>query len=94
MSTTDSKIIIRFNKPTILDYFPYKTIIQVNNTETGGCQYFIQSSKNDKEPQWVTLGQLLEHVLSDNIHKTEFINQCLESYNDESEENCVIVSFK
>lgn len=93
MSTPDSKIIIRFNSPTSLDYFPYKTIIQVNNTETEISQYYIQSSKLENKPKWITLGQLFEHALSENIHKSEFIQKCLESYNGDSEDDtCVILS--
>ncbi len=93
MSTTDSKIIIRFNSPTSLDYFPYKTIIQVNNTETDIAQYYIQSSKLETKPKWITLGQLFEHALSENIHKAEFINECLKSYNGENEDDtCVTLT--
>ena len=89
-----SKKIVRFIKPTHLEYLPYKTIIQVDNPDTEDCIYYIQSSKDKNSPKWITLGTLLESVLANSIDNQELIDKCLEVYNEDSDKGCVILTFK
>ena len=42
--------------------------------------YFVQVSKNIEIPHWVRFGALLELMLSDRIHESDFLKSCVDKY--------------
>ncbi len=80
-ASIDLKIIIRFSKPTNLDYFPYGTVIKIPDSENTECEYFIQSSKDQHKPKWITSSDLFDTIFKSFLDKHNFIDQCLDLYN-------------
>ena len=80
-ASIDLKIIIRFSKPTNLDYYPYGTVIKIPASQNNECEYFIQSSKDQQKPKWITSSELFDHIFKGFINRDNFVDQCLNLYN-------------
>jgi hypothetical protein len=66
-------VIMRYSKPTHLDQLPYGTVIK-SDEEGERCRYFLQVSKEESNPEWLSIGDLLEIIYcgnTDDEHLTD-----------------------
>ncbi len=70
-------IIIKHTVPGKYNSEPYKTVWKVEGGigESPDLLY-IQISKDDQSPTWVTMGDFLQLVFKPEIEKEEFLEEC------------------
>lgn len=66
----------RIFPPTRYDCAPYKTICQVKD-EDNTVTVFIQLSKEETNPRWVPIGELLYKAFMNNLSDHGFIDECI-----------------
>jgi hypothetical protein len=88
------KIVVRFTKPTAFDELPYGTIINIPEIPGERAQYYIQTSKEEYKPRWISSGDLFNSVFMELIDKDGFMDNCLELYNgnNNKKENLSIIA--
>lgn len=69
------KYIVRHTMPTRFDEAPFGTLCQVNGDENQSDIYVQLSTSN--EPQWESLGFLLECAFRDKLNDMDFIEELL-----------------
>lgn len=64
--------------PTNLDYQPFGTLcLVIKNDACTDKEYFVQTSKDEKDPKWISAQDLLIKVHSDLLHDPCFLQQLL-----------------
>lgn len=61
---------------------PYATICKVVKGYDGNEEesFYIQISKNEEKPNWITMGEFLEVAFRGRFEKKPFIEECLKKY--------------
>lgn len=79
-SNCSAKPIIRYTAaPTNLDYHPYGTLcLVIKNDECTEREYFVQTSKEENDPHWMSAEELLIRVHQDLLYDPCFIDKLLE----------------
>ena len=65
---------VKYRSPNSLSREPYGTLWREFD-DNKGIAYFIQTSSNEEEPDWVPLGDFLESVLADDLMRDEVLLQ-------------------
>jgi hypothetical protein len=68
-------IVIKHTIPGKYNLEPYKTVWKVEGTDNPDLKY-IQISKDEQSPNWVTIGDFLQLVFKPEIEKEEFLEEC------------------
>jgi len=68
----------KFTPPTKLDFAEFGTIHKV--VTDAGTQEYIQTSRDEEKPHWMTMGQFLYKALSPCVAHKEFLQACLDSF--------------
>jgi len=72
---------IRYQEPTNLERAPYAKVCKVihgyepKNIEES---FYIQISKNEEDPKWILIEQLLKDAFKHRFNDSDFIQKCLE----------------
>ena len=73
----DMPSIIRYNKPSRLDNAPFGTMYEVIVEHEQPAEFFIQVSRDDQAPNWLSRGAFLELAFSKELREDKFIENCL-----------------
>ena len=79
----------RFTPPTKLDFAEHGTIYKV--TTDASVDLYIQASKDEEKPLWLSEGRFLKEAFSGWITNKEFLQTALDAY--EKKENYSYRSF-
>lgn len=81
-------ICIRYQPVTNHEHAPYTTIVKViNNYDTGNredASFYIQISKKEEKPNWISMGEFLETAYQGKFKDSAFINKCLRLFDKET----------
>jgi hypothetical protein len=69
--------IIRYSKPSRLDVAPYGTVYEVVMEPEQPPEFYVQSSKDDQAPNWISRGAFLELAFATDLRSDKFIQECL-----------------
>lgn len=72
-------IIERYSAPTKHCFEPYGTQWRYTDTD-GSFICFLQMSRDEANPHWIPLGDLLAYVFWDRLEDQEFMRKTMESY--------------
>jgi hypothetical protein len=73
-------VVEKYFPPTRLDMLKFNTLWK--NIETDIPSYYIQTSHDKENPNWISLGYLFEKTLTEEfIRDEQFRNKCLKLYN-------------
>lgn len=75
----ESKIPVRYSKPTEQSHAPYGTVVRVI-TDDKSYEHYIQISDDETKPEWHSIGYVLEKAFQPHIDNELFITECLNLY--------------
>jgi hypothetical protein len=71
-------IVDKIYPPNKLIHAPYGTLYRVDGDLAP--EMYIQVGENEQEPCWISMGNFLLNVFSDELYDKNFIETCLKKY--------------
>lgn len=75
----NEKCLVRYTAPTKVCSLVCGQIWK-HVKDDGKYRYWIQSSQDSTNPEWLPMGEFLERVFADKLLDKDFIGQCLDTY--------------
>jgi len=77
----DNQFQIRYKKLSTHEPAPYaelcKVILNYDDTKKESSSHYIQTSKDEENPKWITIGEFIESLLKEELIKKEFLEKYL-----------------